>query len=51
MFGHEITSLGETTHDNRGEIKFEFFFGIFFPFEGTLWGTFFKLLFFGTFYF
>jgi hypothetical protein len=43
MFGDEITTLGETTHDNRGEIRFEnFFFGTFFLapfiFEGTLKG-------------
>jgi hypothetical protein len=37
MFGDEITTLGDTTHDNRGEIRFEIFFcNFFFPFEGTL---------------
>jgi hypothetical protein len=32
MFGDEITTLGETIHDNRGEIRFETFFWHFFSF-------------------
>jgi hypothetical protein len=52
MFGDEITTLGETTHENRGEIGFEnLFFGtFFFSFEGTLGGLF-SNFFFGTFSF
>ncbi len=45
-------SLGETTHDNRGEIRFEnSFFGTFFFLLRAHLGDFFQTFFFGTFYF